>query len=84
MRNLIIILVSIIIFLAVLSEGHILKKKKQSELTSTALYDVVEELFILKNIPFEIVIFGDVSLRVGDKIDILTKKIQEHQSIKIM
>jgi hypothetical protein len=72
-----------LLFSAVFNLTPILKKNRQNALVSRALYEVVEELFISREISFEIIIFGDVSFNVGDKIDNLVRKIGESQSIKI-
>jgi hypothetical protein len=74
---------SIIIFTVFSSDCKILQKVRKDDLASKALIDVVQEIFISRGISFEIVIFGEVSLRVGDTIDNLVTNVQESQSIKI-
>lgn len=58
--------------------------KKPFKYTSTqAIYDVINELFLRRGTYFEIVIFGQLTARVGDKIDGIVGKINGSQNLRI-
>lgn len=45
----------------------------------TAFYDVIQELFVKKNINFEIIIYDNISNRMKDVIDGILKNFLVHQ-----
>lgn len=74
----------LISFLLINSNGkNVIKQKTSEKLTTKALFDVISELFPWRRVSFDITVIGDVSPRVGDRIDDLMKHFEGIQSIKV-
>jgi hypothetical protein len=72
----IVILLSFVIFSQFVRPDDIIQSSK-------ALYDVAHELFIAKNVIFDVVIYGDLSSRVEKVLNEFLKSVQNDQTVLV-